>query len=96
MTIRVVAHITALPEQVEALKTLTLSLLEPTRQEGGCRHYELYQNLVDPTDLTFIEEWESEVALEAHLATAHVQAALARLPELAAAMPDIRRYQLLG
>ncbi|OUC15800.1 MAG: antibiotic biosynthesis monooxygenase [Alkalinema sp. CACIAM 70d] len=96
MTIRVVAHVIAKPDQIEALKALTLSILEPTRQESGCIQYELHQNLQDPTDFTFIEEWESEAALEAHLQTPHLQAAMAQLDGIVAAMPDIRSYQRLG
>ncbi|MBD2325257.1 putative quinol monooxygenase [Alkalinema sp. FACHB-956] len=96
MTIRVVAHVIAKPDQIDALKALTLSILEPTRQESGCIQYELHQNLQDPTDFTFIEEWESEAALEAHLQTPHLQAAMAQLDGIVAAMPDIRRYQRLG
>lgn len=96
MTIRVVAHVIAKPDQIEALKALTLSILEPTRQESGCIQYELHQNLQDPADFTFIEEWESEAALEAHLQTPHLQAAMAQLDGIVAAMPDIRSYQRLG
>ncbi|MGI0495172.1 putative quinol monooxygenase [Alkalinema pantanalense CENA528] len=96
MTIRVVAHVIAKPDQIDALKSLTLSILEPTRQEAGCIQYEVHQNLQDPTDLTFIEEWQSEAALEAHLQTPHLQAAMAQLDGIVAAMPDIRRYRLLG
>lgn len=94
-TIRVVARLIALPEKVEELKSILLSIIEPTRQEPGCIKYELLQNNIDPTDFTFIEEWESDGTLDAHLASANIQKALPKLEGVAAAPPDIRRYQLL-
>ncbi len=94
-TVRVVARIVALPDQVDALKAVLLGLVAPTRREVGAIKYDLLQNRVDPTDFTFIEEWESEDALNAHLASAHLAAAIAKIPALVAKEPDIRRYDLL-
>ncbi|BAZ30024.1 antibiotic biosynthesis monooxygenase [Cylindrospermum sp. NIES-4074] len=95
-TLRVVARINALPDKIEALKAVLLELIEPTRQETGAIKYELLQNQADPTDFTFVEEWESDQALNAHLATPHLQAAVAKLDGLVAAPPDIRLYYLLA
>lgn len=94
--IRVVAHISARPERIADLEALLRSLIEPTRKEAGCRRYELHVNNADPSEFTFIEEWESDAALDAHLASPHLQAAFPRVPELCMAMPDIRRYTLLA
>ena len=94
-TIRVVARLVALPDKIEELKSLLLSIIDPTRQEQGCIKYELLQNNSDPTDFTFVEEWESDAKLDAHLASKHIQEALPKLEGVAAAAPDIRRYQLL-
>lgn len=96
MTIRVVARVIALPDKVEAVKTVLLELIEPTRQENGCIKYELLQNQSEPTDFTFVEEWSSHQALDAHLASAHIQKAVAQLHGLIATEPDIRRYHLLA
>lgn len=95
-TLRVVARLTANPDKVAELKSLLLSIIEPTRQEQGCIKYELLQNQVDPTDFTFVEEWESAALLEQHLASNHLQAAVQKLEGLAVAPPDIRRYELLA
>ena len=93
--LQVVARFSAHPDKVDELRAVLSALLEPTRQEGGCITYEMLQNRDNPTDFTFIEEWESEAALQAHLATHHVQQALDSLPELIADPPDIRRYTLI-
>ncbi|MBE9163207.1 MULTISPECIES: putative quinol monooxygenase [Microcoleaceae] len=95
-TLRVVARLTAFPDKVAELKSLLLSIIEPTRQEQGCIKYELLQNQADPTDFTFVEEWESAALLEQHLASNHLQAAVQKLEGLAVAPPDIRRYELLA
>lgn len=75
-TVRVVARVTARPDKVDDLRAVLSGLIEPTRKEPGCIHYELLQNNADPTDFTFVEEWESDAALDAHLASAHIQNAI--------------------
>jgi quinol monooxygenase YgiN len=93
--LRVVARITALPNKVDEVRSLLEALVEPTRREAGCISYELLQNKSDPTDFTFIEEWASDQALDAHLGTEHIQNAISGTTTLLAAPPDIRRYSLM-
>jgi len=95
-TLRVVARLVAFPDKVAELKSLLLSIIEPSRQDEGCIKYELLQNQADPTDFTFVEEWESATLLEVHLGSTHIQAAVQKLEGLAVAPPDIRRYELLA
>ncbi len=94
-TLRVVARIIARPDHVDVVRSYLTELIEPTRKEPGCVSYELLQNRSDPTDFTFVEEWESDGALEAHLNTAHIRNAIASLAGLLAAAPDIRSYSSL-
>ncbi len=95
-TLRVVARMKARSGKVDELRSLLMGLLEPTRKEAGCMSYELLQNNSDPTDFTFVEEWESDAALDAHLASAHVTSALSKVPDLVAEGPEIGRYTLVG
>ncbi len=95
-TIRVVARLIARSDKVEAMQEVLQGLIAPTRREAGCITYELLQNRSDPTDFTFVEEWASEPALDAHLSSPHVQGALVHLADLAAVSPDIRRYDRVG
>ena len=95
-SVRVVARIVSLPEKVEELKALLLKLVEATRQETGCIKYELLQNQAEPTDFTFVEEWASDDALDAHMKSAHMEAISAQLDGLVAGEDDIRRYRLLA
>lgn len=89
---KVILRLAAKPDKVEELKGILIGLVAPTRKEAGCLSYEIFQNRADPCDFTFVEEWASEAALDAHWATPHVQDALARGVPLLAAQPDDRRY----
>jgi quinol monooxygenase YgiN len=90
--LRVVARIKAKSETVSEVRELLSSLVEPTRKEFGCVSYELLQNREDPTDFTFVEEWESEGALESHAASDHIKAIGPKLRPFVADAPDIRTY----
>ena len=94
-SLRVVARIVAKPDKVEEVRALLAGLVAPTRKEEGCVSYELLQNRADPTDFTFVEEWEGDAALDAHLSTEHIRDAMSRLPSVLAAEPDIRRYSVV-
>ena len=95
-TLRVIARVKARPGKANELLSVLSSLVEPTRKEPGCLSYELLQNNEDPTDLTLIEEWQNNTALESHFATKHFKDALTKLPNLVAAEPDIRRYHVVS
>lgn len=95
-TIKVVARVVALPEQVEVVKLVLISLIESTLQEAGCITYELFQNQNDLTDFTFVEEWESQELLNIHLASKHIAQATSQLAGLIVIAPDIRIYRQLA
>jgi quinol monooxygenase YgiN len=95
MSLRVVARIKAKAETVSEVRELLCSLVEPTRKEFGCITYELLQNTEDPTDFTFVEEWESDEALASHAASDHLEAIGPRLRPVVAEAPDVRNYLLV-
>jgi quinol monooxygenase YgiN len=89
----VVGSFTAQPgKEAEALQAFS-ALMEPTHGEEGCILYALHQGSDDPTRLAFVERWSSREALDAHLASAHVQEVLARAPQLFADGGDIVVYE---
>jgi quinol monooxygenase YgiN len=94
-SIRVVALMNVRPEKLDETLKAFDSLIAATRQEEGCITYELLQNVEDPNDLTFVEEWSSAEALHAHFETEHFKAVAARADELLATPPDIRRYTVI-
>ena len=93
--IRVVAHLTSKPETIAETRAALEGFIDPTRAEDGCILYVLMQNNDDPTDFTFVEEWESDETLDAHLESPHLSAFKERAGDLLACDPDIRRYTLI-
>ena len=80
--IDVVAHIHAKPGQEAALRSILEGFIAPTLKENGCLRYDLFVDLADAGKFTFIEEWTSTDALEAHGRSEHIQSGCARMPEL--------------
>lgn len=93
---RVVARLRALSGKQEELESVLDELVEPTRAETGCLHYELWRNREDPTEFTFIEEWASDEALAAHGQTDHIRNGRARMRKLLAEPLDLRLFDLVG
>ena len=76
-------------EAVEAFR----ALMEPTHDEDGCILYALHRGSDDPRRLAFVERWASREALDAHLASTHIQEILSRAPDLFADGGDIVVYE---
>ena len=93
---RVVAHLRAQEGRGAELGEALKGLIEPTRAEPGNISYELLASLDDERDYTFVEEYQDGDALDAHMNTPHVAAALAAMPELVDGDLDLRTYRLVG
>jgi quinol monooxygenase YgiN len=78
----VVATMRAKAGKEQELRELLESLIPPTRAEADCVTYALHQGAQDPSVFIFYENWTDQAALDAHLGTPHLQAALPRIPEL--------------
>lgn len=69
--LHVIAKSIAKQDKIEETKKALTALVEPTRKEDGCIQYDLLQDNTNPALFFFIEIWESNAHLDAHLATAH-------------------------
>lgn len=94
--VRVLAHFVAHPERRGDLRTLLLSLLEPTRAEQGCVRYDLWQSRADADRFTLVEEWTDDACLDRHLAAPHLRDAKTRFPQLLAEPLRVDRFDLIG
>lgn len=92
--VRVVARVNVRPDKLQDTLDAFNALVSATRAEEGCISYEVLQNAEDPHDITFVEEWKSNEALDSHFATEHFGAVASRAAELLTAPPDIRRYKV--
>jgi quinol monooxygenase YgiN len=61
----VFARISPKKEHFEDAKNAILNILQQTREEPGCRQFELHENGIEKA-LFLYEEWASESALEEH------------------------------
>ena len=68
--VRVIARAVARQGKQDQLRVLLQGMLVPTRAESGCKSYELYES--DSTGRFYFDEtWESQAALDEHVATPH-------------------------
>ena len=88
----VVAELQAKPGKEEDVRSLLLTLIEPTRREEGCVQYDLHMNTGDPGRFVFYENWTSREHLDRHLASPHLTAAVAVAGDLLAKPPQIETY----
>ena len=79
----------------DKMLALLTGFVEPTRRESGCLRYQLYRNIPDSQDFTFIEEWKNEEALDKHLQMPYLKSGLSALQDLVETAPVILRYRLV-
>lgn len=80
--IKVVAKSYAKGENIEKILELTREMVENTVKEEGCIKYEFFQDIKAPKVMLIIEEWESEEALNLHMASEHFKRIIPQLNEL--------------
>jgi quinol monooxygenase YgiN len=74
MSIKVVANNYLLADKVEEYLAIAKELVAKTNElDKGCIGYDLYKDVADPLHYTMIEEWETQEALNAHMASEHFQ-----------------------
>lgn len=88
----VVGSLKARPGKEVETRDALAGLVAPTHAEDGCVLYSLHQGVADPTRFAFVERWESQEHLDAHLFSDHIAAVLARADELLSEPPDIVVY----
>src|SRR3954463_3123862 len=91
--VHVIARHFARPETAAAVDAILTALIPLSRAEAGCLKYELFQNVSDPTDFTFMETFASDAALALHAAAPYVAGLQAKLIGLLAKPSDVRVYR---
>ncbi len=92
--VRVIARFAVKPDQVKAFVAAAReALVEPSRRDAGCIQYDLCQDTGDPGRFAMIEAWESEEALDAHLAQPWLREAVNRLLPMGAEPPSVQRLR---
>ncbi|MGA0601197.1 putative quinol monooxygenase [Caulobacter sp. KR2-114] len=83
MAVKIVAVLTARPGKAEALRTLLDGMLASSRAEAGNLRYDLWQDQADANRFVLDELYVDAAAVASHRATAHFQAYLSKINDLA-------------
>jgi len=92
----VLARITARADTADKVRQVLVELAEQSRTETGCVAYTLFQRSDDPVLFQTVEQWRDGAAVDAHMASKHVGAAVAQVGALLAAPPEILRFDRLA
>jgi quinol monooxygenase YgiN len=65
-----------------------------SRLEPGCISYRVYQDTENDNDFVFVEEWESDEALQRHFATSHVAEFMQAIQATIVAPPDVKFHSI--
>lgn len=89
----VLAHVdVASPHKAQAL-SLAQEHVARSRLEPGCLSHAVYEDPENEHQLVFVEQWESEAALQAHFAVPASAEFVNALGAMASTRPRIRIYQ---
>lgn len=90
--VHIMARITARPESAAAMSKLLAELVAASRKEDGCLHYELFQRADAAHVFQTVERWRDQAAVDAHMQSAHVAAAIAQGTPHFGAAPEIQAF----
>ncbi|HEY8306563.1 MAG TPA: putative quinol monooxygenase [Lapillicoccus sp.] len=88
-TLDTVALIRAKPGSESVVLDALTELRVHTRAEEGCLRYDLFESAATPGTYVTVEEWTDQAALDQHLGSAHIAAALAAVDGALAGPPAI-------
>lgn len=89
-TVTVFATFRPHPEKLDEMRSTLDTMIEHTRQEPGCRTYDLYRSGDDDAPAFHLfESYDDQDALEAHRAADYFKAYRAKLPDLLASPLEV-------
>ena len=84
-----VALIRAKGGSEEIVRSALTELRTHTRAEEGCLRYDLFESAAAPGTFVTVEEWSDQGALDQHLTSPHIAAALAAADGALTGPPEI-------
>jgi quinol monooxygenase YgiN len=70
------------------------ALVTASREDEGCISYGLYASTEDATELVFLEQWESDEALQKHFGAPHIADFMRAVPQVLAGPPDVKFHTI--
>jgi quinol monooxygenase YgiN len=84
------------PEHVDEWPSLMELFTNATRAEPGNLFFDWYRSVEEPGLYVLVEAFRDGAAGESHVNTDHFKAAMARLPQLLAEVPEIVNVEVPG
>jgi quinol monooxygenase YgiN len=91
--IRIVAQSVVKDDKREEYIQLAKELIEKSKQEQGCISYGLFQDINNPSIITFIEDWEDQNAIDLHNKTEHFKRIVPLFADLRVSKGDVNLYR---
>lgn len=91
----VIATMRAREGQEDRLRDVLTALVVESRQEDGCRRYDLLISEDDRAEMALYEEWTSAATLNAHLRSRHISVGYSLSDELTESPPRVVSYRLV-
>lgn len=82
------------PERHAEFLSGVAALCEATRKEPGNLAYGCFEDPQNPGSMTFVEEWQSQDAIAAHMAQPYTTTFLAKALEMLTEPPSMRRFEI--
>ena len=94
--VTVVAHLRAKAGMEDRVREELLKMVAETRKEEGCINYDLHEEIDQPGQFVFYENWTSAEALERHTRTPHYLHLTSIAPEVLDGASDVRRFSMIS
>ncbi len=79
---KIIARFFIKNESIETFKALAAELIAATRQEEGCLFYSLFQDVENPFEFAFIEEYADENAMKLHSQSVYLRSFIKSIKDL--------------
>ncbi len=90
----VVGRVRTDADKRDALVRVGQAVAKASRAESGCISYSLYEDTEIENDFVFVEEWDSDEALQRHFATPHVRDFMRAIPATIVAPADVKFHTI--
>jgi quinol monooxygenase YgiN len=94
--IYVVVDIWPKDDKVQDVKKILYDTIAEAKKERTCLKYELCENLNNKSQITLLQAWSTEQALDQHLTSEVINKATEELRPLLTQATEIRRYKNIG
>ena len=85
--------VTDAPRRDELIR-IAQAVARASRAEEGCLSYRIYEDSKIENEFVFVEEWESQEALQRHFGTPHIAGFMAAVPGAVAAALDVKFHTI--